>query len=289
MENYSNLVTELIIKSNGESPRTDRTGTGTFSKFGAMLEFDLREGFPLLTLREINPLVMFAEVCWFLLGRTDLAYLKSYGCGYWDKFAGKESGDIGPMYGHLWRGYGPSKFDQISNVINLLKNDPFSRRIMVISDDPSNNPDTSMSPSDNADAGRQSLGACHPLFQCRVDEVDGVKYLDLLFYMRSSDVFLGLPINIATYATVCHILAKVTGMVPRRLIYMGGDVHLYSNHVEHAKVLVSRESKPLGTFDITDSKLDFHAGQWDLLDPYTLMSSLTGYTHWPRIAVKISV
>lgn len=291
MNNYIDLIRELLWLADHGDARPDRTQTGTFSRFGVTLEFDLRHGFPLLTQRQLTPLSVFAETTWFLHGRTDLKYLQDYNCKFWDKFAGPTSGDIGPMYGKLWRSYGEEGFDQIANIIHLLRNDPFSRRMMVISDDPSNNPHPSLSPSENADLGRQSLGACHPLFQCRTEVVNGVKYLDLLFYMRSSDAFLGLPVNIASYATIAHILAKVSGHVPRRLIYMGGDVHLYKNHVEQARILVERAPMPLPKLDLSNSAIEFDdmTLDWKCLTPGALVAGLTNYRHWPHLSAKIAV
>lgn len=291
MKNYIDLVRELLWLADHGEVRPDRTQTGTFSRFGVHLEFDLQKGFPLLTQRQLKPLSVFAETVWFLEGRTDVKYLQDHDCKFWDKFAGEVSGDIGPMYGKLWRSYGEEGFDQIANIISLLRNDPFSRRMMVISDDPSNNPHPSLSPSANADLGRQALGACHPLFQCRTEVVDGVKYLDLLFFMRSSDVFLGLPVNIASYASIAHILGKVSGHTPRRLIYMGGDVHLYSNHVEQARILVNRAAMPLPELDLTKSTIDFDAEthKWSGLTPGALVAGLTNYRHWPHLGAKIAV
>lgn len=220
------------ILENGEK-KADRTGTGTFSLFGAQLRFDLAKGFPCLTTKKLHLRSIIHELLWFLKGETNIQYLRDNNVTIWDEWANAD-GNLGPVYGYQWRhwggdGNGLKGIDQIANVIEQIKKDPSSRRHIV-------------SAWNVADISKMALPPCHALFQFYVHE-DG--RLSCQLYQRSADVFLGVPFNIASYALLTMMVAHVTSLKPGDFIHTFGDVHLYLNHVEQAEEQLTRDPRPL--------------------------------------------
>ena len=226
------------IRDNGVK-KEDRTGTGTLSVFGYQMRFDLNEGFPLVTTKKCHLRSIIHELLWFLKGETNIAYLKENGVSIWDEWATDE-GELGPVYGHQWRswtGADGETVDQITALINEIKTNPDSRRLIVSAWNPSVLPDPTMSPKDNAAHGKQALPPCHTLFQFYVLEGK----LSCQLYQRSGDVFLGVPFNIASYALLTLMVAQVCGLEPGEFIHTLGDAHLYLNHLEQTELQLSRE------------------------------------------------
>ena len=210
--------------------QNDRTGTGTLSVFGHQMRFDLAEGFPVLTTKKLHLRSIIVELLWFLRGDTNIAWLKENKVSIWDEWA-DENGDLGPVYGKQWRDWiGPdgSHIDQIAALIDMINRNPGSRRQIVSAWNP-------------ADVPKMALPPCHLLFQTYV--ANG--RLSLQLYQRSCDVFLGVPFNIASYALLTHILAQQCGLEPGEFVWTGGDCHLYSNHLEQARLQLTRDPKPL--------------------------------------------
>ena len=227
MRQYLQLLGDVL--ANG-TDRTDRTGTGTRSLFGYQMRFDLAEGFPLLTTKKLHIKSIIYELLWFLRGETNIGYLKEHGVRIWDEWA-DENGDLGPVYGSQWRSWpAPDgrSIDQISNVIDMIRRNPDSRRLIVSAWNP-------------ADVDRMALPPCHCLFQFYV--ANGK--LSCQLYQRSGDVFLGVPFNIASYALLTMMVAQVTGLKPGDFVHSLGDAHLYSNHLEQARLQLSRPPKGL--------------------------------------------
>ena len=226
------------IRDNGVK-KEDRTGTGTLSVFGYQMRFDLNEGFPLVTTKKCHLHSIIHELLWFLKGETNIAYLKENGVSIWDEWATDE-GQLGPVYGHQWRswtGADGETVDQITALINEIKTNPDSRRLIVSAWNPSVLPDPTMSPKDNAAHGKQALPPCHTLFQFYVLEGK----LSCQLYQRSGDVFLGVPFNIASYALLTLMVAQVCDLQPGEFIHTLGDAHLYLNHLEQTELQLSRE------------------------------------------------
>tara|TARA_B100000700_G_scaffold291778_1_gene351096 strand:+ start:304 stop:1137 length:834 start_codon:yes stop_codon:yes gene_type:complete len=226
------------IRDNGVK-KEDRTGTGTLSVFGYQMRFDLNEGFPLVTTKKCHLRSIIHELLWFLKGETNIAYLKENGVSIWDEWATDE-GQLGPVYGHQWRswtGADGETVDQITALINEIKTNPDSRRLIVSAWNPSVLPDPTMSPKDNAAHGKQALPPCHTLFQFYVLEGK----LSCQLYQRSGDVFLGVPFNIASYALLTLMVAQVCDLQPGEFIHTLGDAHLYLNHLEQTELQLSRE------------------------------------------------
>ncbi len=218
--------------------KEDRTGTGTVSVFGYQMRFDLGAGFPLLTTKKLHIRSIVHELLWFLSGETNIAYLKEHGVSIWDGWA-SEDGDLGPVYGRQWRSWprpDGSSVDQISQVIEQIRHNPDSRRIIVIAWNPAELPDERVSPQDNVRAGRMALAPCHCLFQFWV----GAGKLSCQLYQRSCDVFLGVPFNIASYALLTHMIAQQCDLEVGDFVWTGGDVHLYLNHLEQADQQLTR-------------------------------------------------
>ncbi len=232
MQTYLNLLSEIIESG---TDRGDRTGTGTRSLFGRQLRFDLSEGFPLLTTKKLHVRSIIYELLWFLRGETNVSWLKQNGVSIWDEWA-DENGDLGPVYGHQWRSW-PARdggtIDQIAWVQNEIRNNPNSRRLIV-------------SAWNVADVEHMALPPCHLLFQFYVA---GGK-LSCQLYQRSADYFLGVPFNIASYGLLTMMMAKVTGLEPGDFVHTFGDVHLYHNHFDQAKLQLSRQPRPLPTLKI---------------------------------------
>jgi thymidylate synthase len=243
MQAYLDLLTLLLEKG---KPRTDRTGTGTLGLFGHQLRFDLNEGFPLLTTKKLHVRSIVHELLWFLRGETNVRPLQEAGVRIWDEWAtaeqtarfGREAGDLGPVYGHQWRNFGATRdeqgayrsdgVDQIVKVLSLLRDNPDSRRIVVSGWNPKESEAVALPP-------------CHTLFQLYVQ--DGA--LSCQLYQRSGDVFLGVPFNIASYALLTHLLAHVSGLGVGDFVHTFGDVHLYRNHVDQARLQLTRAPRPL--------------------------------------------
>lgn len=255
MEQYHKLLQHIL--DNGVD-RGDRTGTGTRSVFGHQMRFDLEEGFPCVTTKKLHLRSIIHELLWFISGDTNIKYLKDNKVSIWDEWA-DENGDLGPVYGHQWRSWPDGNggtIDQISNLVNQLKNNPNSRRHIV-------------SAWNVADVEKMALPPCHCLFQFFV--ADGK--LSCQLYQRSADTFLGVPFNIASYALFTMMLAQVCGLKPGEFIHTFGDAHLYSNHFEQTKLQLSRDHRPLPTMKINpDVKdiFDFKYEDFELLnyDPH---------------------
>ena len=234
---YNNLCRNIL--ANG-SEKGDRTGTGTISVFGRTLRHDLSESFPILTTKSVHFKSVVGEILWFLKGDTNIKFLQDHKIKIWDAWATPD-GEVGALYGHQWRHWRDSydatkSIDQIANLIHTLKTNPDSRRMLVSAWNVSDLPLEKYSPQKNARWGRMALATCHYNFQCYVN--DGK--LSLIFNMRSSDVFLGLPFNLASYALLCHMLAQVCGLEVGELIWSGADVHIYKNHIEQVKTQIER-------------------------------------------------
>src|SRR5688572_1422791 len=227
MKQYLDLMKDIL--DNG-SQKTDRTGTGTLSVFGRQLRFDLSEGFPLITTKKLHLRSIIYELLWFLKGDTNIKYLKDHGVSIWDEWA-DENGELGPVYGHQWRSWPAPvgrSIDQITQVISQIKLKPDSRRHIVTAWNP-------------AEVDKMALPPCHALFQFYV--ADGK--LSCQLYQRSADYFLGVPFNIASYALLTHMFAQQCDLLPGEFVWTGGDTHLYTNHLEQARLQLSREPYPL--------------------------------------------
>jgi thymidylate synthase len=247
--------------------KEDRTGTGTISVFGYQMRFDLEQGFPLVTTKKCHLRSIIHELLWFLKGDTNIAYLKENGVSIWDGWA-TESGDLGPVYGKQWRSWeGPdgNAVDQISELVEQIKTNPDSRRLLVSAWNPTVLPDTRFSPSENAEQGRQALPPCHCLFQFYV--LDGK--LSCQLYQRSADVFLGVPFNIASYSLLTMMIAQIANLRPGDFIHTFGDAHLYLNHLEQVEEQLTRKPYPLPQMKINPevaNLLDFKFEDFELVD-----------------------
>jgi thymidylate synthase len=227
MRQYHDLMARILDEGVAKS---DRTGTGTLSVFGHQMRFDLSQGFPLITTKKLHLKSIVHELIWFLAGDTNIKYLKDNGVRIWDEWA-DASGDLGPVYGKQWRSWAApdgETVDQISWLVNELKRNPDSRRLIISAWNP-------------ADIPKMALAPCHCLFQFYVAE----GRLSCQLYQRSADVFLGVPFNIASYALLTHMLAQVSGLQPGDFVHTLGDAHLYSNHLEQARLQLSRDPRPL--------------------------------------------
>lgn len=237
MKQYLDLVKHVL--DNG-TQKGDRTGTGTKSVFGYQMRFDLSEGFPLVTTKKLHLKSIIHELLWFLKGDTNIAYLKENGVRIWDEWA-DENGNLGPVYGHQWRNWDSKEIDQISELIEMLKTNPNSRRMLISAWNPSVLPDTSKSFAENVQNGKVALPPCHAFFQFYV--ADGK--LSCQLYQRSADIFLGVPFNIASYALLVLMIAQVTDLQPGEFIHTFGDAHIYNNHFEQVELQLSREPRKL--------------------------------------------
>ena len=227
MQQYLDLLQHILDQG---VKKGDRTGTGTLSVFGYQMRFNLAEGFPLLTTKQLHVRSVIYELLWFLSGSTNVRYLKEHGVSIWDEWA-DEQGELGPIYGYQWRSWptpGGEKVDQISRIIDQIQFDPDSRRHIV-------------SAWNVSDINKMNLPPCHLLFQFYVSN----GRLSCQLYQRSADVFLGVPFNIASYALLTLMVAQVCGLEPAEFIHTLGDVHLYSNHLEQASLQLTREPRPL--------------------------------------------
>ncbi|QSE96370.1 thymidylate synthase [Fulvivirga lutea] len=251
MKQYLDLMRDIL--DNGVQ-KGDRTGTGTKSVFGRQLRFDLSEGFPLVTTKKLHIRSIVYELLWFLNGDTNIKYLKDNGVSIWDEWA-DENGDLGPVYGHQWRSWPTPQngtVDQITNVLNSIKNNPNSRRHIVSAWNP-------------AEVDNMALPPCHALFQFYV--ADGK--LSCQLYQRSADYFLGVPFNIASYALMVHMFAQQCDLEPGEFVWTGGDVHLYSNHIEQAELQLTREPYPLPKLNIKrkpESLFDYQYEDFEIVN-----------------------
>ena len=267
------------IRDNGVK-KEDRTGTGTLSVFGYQMRFDLNEGFPLVTTKKCHMSSIIHELLWFLKGETNIAYLKENGVSIWDEWATDE-GELGPVYGHQWRswtGADGETVDQITALINEIKTNPDSRRLIVSAWNPSVLPDPTMSPKDNAAHGKQALPPCHTLFQFYVLEGK----LSCQLYQRSGDVFLGVPFNIASYALLTLMVAQVCGLEPGEFIHTLGDAHLYLNHLEQTELQLSREPFARPTMRLNPEVRDIFGFS---IDDFTLEN----YQSHPHIKAPVAI
>jgi thymidylate synthase len=249
------------------SLKADRTGTGTRSVFGWQMRFDLSQGFPLLTTKKVHLRSIVHELLWFLKGETNVAYLRDNGVSIWDEWADAQ-GELGPVYGKQWRRWSAgdgSEIDQIAWVVDEIKRNPDSRRLIV-------------SAWNVADLPRMALMPCHTLFQFYV--ADGK--LSCQLYQRSGDIFLGVPFNIASYALLTHMVAQVTGLGVGDFIHTLGDAHLYSNHLDQAREQLSRTPRPLPTLTLNPAITDLFAFSYDDI-------AMHGYHPLPAIKAPVAV
>ena len=237
MKQYHDLVQHVL--ENG-TQKGDRTGTGTISVFGYQMRFDLSEGFPMVTTKKLHLKSIIYELLWFLKGDTNIAYLQENGVKIWDAWA-DENGNLGPVYGHQWRNWNSEGIDQITELIETLKTNPNSRRMLISAWNPSVLPDTTVSFSENVANGKAALPPCHAFFQFYVS--DGK--LSCQLYQRSADIFLGVPFNIASYALFTMMVAQVCGLEAGEFIHTFGDAHIYNNHIEQVNLQLSREPRKL--------------------------------------------
>ncbi|UMB52492.1 thymidylate synthase [Lutibacter sp. A64] len=274
MKQYLDLIKH--VQENG-TVKEDRTGTGTKSVFGYQMRFDLSKGFPMVTTKKLHLKSIIHELLWFLKGATNIDYLKENGVKIWDAWA-NENGDLGPVYGHQWRNWNSEGIDQITEVINTIKTNPDSRRMLVTAWNPSVLPDTSISFSENVANGKAALPPCHAFFQFYV--TDGK--LSCQLYQRSADIFLGVPFNIASYALLTMMMAQVCGLGYGDFIHTFGDAHIYSNHSEQVALQLSREPKELPQMKINPNIkniFDFN------FEDFTLVN----YNPHPHIKGAVSV
>ncbi|MFZ2282579.1 MAG: thymidylate synthase [Lutibacter sp.] len=245
MKQYLDLIKYVQDKG---TLKEDRTGTGTKSVFGYQMRFDLSEGFPMLTTKKLHLKSIIYELLWFLKGDTNIKYLNENGVKIWDAWADK-NGDLGPVYGHQWRNWNSEDIDQISELIQTIKLNPDSRRMLVSAWNPSVLPDTSLSFSENVANGKAALPPCHAFFQFYV--ANGK--LSCQLYQRSADIFLGVPFNIASYALFTMMVAQVCDLKPGDFIHTFGDAHIYGNHSEQINLQLSRTPRELPKMEINPS------------------------------------
>ena len=274
MKQYHDLLKHIL--QNG-TQKGDRTGTGTISYFGYQMRFNLSEGFPLLTTKKLHLKSIIHELLWFIKGETNIQYLKDHKVRIWDEWA-DENGDLGPVYGHQWRNWNSEGIDQIEVLIDQIKSNPNSRRMIVSAWNPSVLPDTSKSFTENVKNGKAALPPCHAFFQFYVSEGK----LSCQLYQRSADTFLGVPFNIASYALFTMMIAQVTDLQPGDFVHTFGDVHLYNNHIDQAKEQLSRDTRPLPQMKINPKIKDITAFTFEDFE-------LINYDPHPHIKAAVSI
>lgn len=280
MRQYHDLLRHVL--EHGRE-RKDRTGTGTLGVFGWQMRFDLREGFPLLTTKKLHLKSIILELLWFLRGETHVKSLQDAGVRIWNEWAtaeqtarfGRKEGDLGPVYGHQWRNFGATKnpdgsyardgVDQIARVVRDIRETPHSRRLIVTGWNP-------------READQVALPPCHTLFQFYVQDGE----LSCQLYQRSADIFLGVPFNIASYALLTMMVAQVTGTRPAEFVHTLGDAHLYKNHIEQARLQLTREPRKLPVMRINPEVKDIFGFRFEDF-------TLEGYDPHPHIAAEVSV
>lgn len=264
MKQYLDLLDRILTEG---AEKGDRTGTGTISVFGHQMRFDLEKGFPLLTTKKLHLKSIIHELLWFLNGDTNVRYLQENGVRIWNEWA-DENGDLGHIYGYQWRSWPDYKgghIDQISQVVDQIKNNPNSRRMIV-------------SAWNVADIDNMNLPPCHVLFQFYVSQ----GRLSCQLYQRSADTFLGVPFNIASYALLTMMMAQVCGLRPGDFVYTTGDTHLYLNHLDQARLQLTREPRPLPVMHINPEVKDIFSFKYEDFE-------LTDYNPWPHIKAAVSV
>lgn len=264
MRQYLDLMQHVLDTG---TPKTDRTGTGTLSLFGQQMRFDLAAGFPLLTTKKLHLKSITHELLWFLKGETNTRYLKEHGVSIWDEWADAE-GNLGPVYGYQWRSWPTADgrhIDQITQVLKQLRENPDSRRIIV-------------SAWNVGDLDKMALAPCHAFFQFYVA---GGK-LSCQLYQRSADIFLGVPFNIASYALLTLMVAQVVGLKPGEFVWTGGDCHLYSNHLDQARLQLGRELRPLPKMTLNPSVTDLFSFRYEDF-------TLSDYDPHPHIKAPVAV
>jgi len=264
MKQYHRLMTDILDQG---VYKQDRTGTGTISIFGYQMRFNLGSGFPLVTTKKVHLKSIIYELLWFLNGDTNIKYLSENGVTIWDEWANSE-GDLGPVYGHQWRSWSKSNgqtIDQITQAVDQIKHNPDSRRIIV-------------SAWNVGEIDKMALPPCHAFFQFYV--ADGS--LSCQLYQRSADVFLGIPFNIASYALLTLMVAQVCNLKPGTFVHTLGDAHLYTNHLDQAKLQLSRELKPLPTMHLNPDVKDLFGFSYEDFN-------LTGYEPHPRIRAEVAI
>ncbi|MCI7399348.1 MAG: thymidylate synthase [Prevotella sp.] len=264
MKQYLDLLKRILDEG---TRKGDRTGTGTLSVFGNQMRFNLEDGFPLLTTKKLHLKSIIYELLWFLRGDTNVRYLQEHGVRIWNEWADTE-GELGPVYGHQWRSwpdYNGGNIDQIANVVNQLKHNPDSRRMIV-------------SAWNVAEVDSMALPPCHTMFQFYV--ADG--RLSLQLYQRSADTFLGVPFNIASYALLLQMMAQVTGYRPGDFIHTTGDTHLYLNHLDQARLQLTRTPRQLPVMKINPDVKSLFDFQYEDFQ-------LEGYDPWPHIKAEVAV
>ena len=274
MQQYLDLLKK--IKSSGIIKK-DRTGTGTHSIFGYQMRFDLSKGFPMVTTKKLHLKSIIYELLWFLKGDTNISYLKENGVRIWNEWA-DEKGDLGPIYGFQWRNWNNDGIDQIKGVINSLKTNPDSRRLLVTAWNPSVLPDNNYSFSENIQNGKAALPPCHAFFQFYVSN----SKLSCQLYQRSADVFLGVPFNIASYSLLTMMIAQVCKLEVGEFIHTFGDVHIYSNHLDQVEIQLKRKPKKLPRIKINpdiDDVFNFTFDDFELID----------YNPHPAIKAVVSI
>lgn len=264
MKQYLDLLDRIMTEG---TVKTDRTGTGTKSVFGHQMRFNLDDGFPVLTTKKLHLKSIIHELLWFLNGDTNVKYLQDNGVRIWNEWA-DENGELGPVYGHQWRSwpdYSGGTIDQIKNVVEMIKHSPDSRRMIV-------------SAWNVAEVEKMALPPCHTLFQFYV--ADG--RLSLQLYQRSADTFLGVPFNIASYALLLQMMAQVCNLKAGDFVHTTGDTHLYLNHIEQAKLQLTRTPRPLPVMKINPDVKDIFSFKYEDFE-------LVGYDPLPHIKAEVSV
>ncbi|MFM7570918.1 MAG: thymidylate synthase [Betaproteobacteria bacterium] len=264
MKAYLDLMRHVLERG---TPKSDRTGTGTLSVFGWQMRFDLAEGFPLVTTKKLHLRSIIHELLWFLQGSTNVGYLREHGVTIWDEWA-NEQGELGPVYGYQWRHW-PARdggtIDQIRDVINRIRRDPDSRRLIV-------------SAWNVADLPQMALAPCHAFFQFHV----AGGRLSCQMYQRSADIFLGVPFNIASYALLTHMVAQQCDLIPGDFVWTGGDCHLYLNHLEQARTQLAREPYPLPSLNIVRRPPSIFDYRYDDFE-------IVGYQSHPHIKAPVAI
>jgi len=275
MQQYLDLLKDVL--DNG-TERQDRTGTGVISKFGTQLRFDLNKGFPIITTKKIHMKSVIYELLWEISGNTNVKYLQDHGVRIWNEWA-DDNGDLGPVYGAQWRNFNGQHIDQLKNAVDMIKNNPMSRRIIVSAWNPVVLPDENEKDfNKNVSEGKMSLAPCHCFYQFYVND----NKLSCQVYQRSVDCFLGMPFDISSYSLLIMMVAQVCNLEPGELIYIFGDTHIYKNHIEQVKEQLTRTPREL-------PRMILNPDVKDLFDFKYEDFMLENYDPYPAIKAQISV